>query len=288
VSQLPKLFPTSDTENLVICVHGVGGSREFTTLITDVLPDRGLVGASQCFPLYYYEEVATTKRSSDVLQSCLFTVPEKDQATNYRKKDGVSDFILTKAREQYQIEFIMKEDIFYYVYGFLHSKSYRETFSADLKKMLPHLPLVERYTDFVAFSKAGRTLADLHLHYETVLPYPGVKVCGEESDDFRVKKMRFLKRDRKDIIIYNKSITISSIPTNAYKYIVNGKSAIEWIMERYQVKTDPKSGITNDPNAWAEEHENPRYILDLILSVITVSVETMKIVEKLPFLRFEG
>jgi len=175
-------------------------------------------------------------------------------------------------------------------------------FANDLKKMLPRLPLVEDVKDFWKFSKAGRALAELHLNYETVAPAAGVIVMvnplsikdslkqanKEELEylDYRVNKMRFPKKGEKETIIYNNQITISNIPAQAYEYVVNGKSAIEWIMERYQVSTHKESGIKNDPNDWAAEVGNPRYILDLLLSVINVSVQTVEIVNNLPKVDF--
>ena len=194
--------------------------------------------------------------------------------------------MLEMAHKQYGKN-VTKEDIFYYVYGFLHSKEYRETFANDLMKMLPRLPLVETVTDFWAFSKAGRKLAELHLNYETVAPHPDVNVSGDDGKSYTVEKMRFPKKDQKDSIIYNSKITVSNIPAQAYEYVVNGKSAIEWIMERYQVTTHKESGITNNPNDWAAEVGNPRYILDLLLSIINVSVQTVQIVSELPKLKFE-
>jgi len=156
-----------------------------------------------------------------------------------------------------------------------------------LKKMLPRLPLVEDVRDFWKFSKAGRALAALHINYETVPAYNDVRVTGAESGFFNVEKMRFPKKDQKDTINYNSKITISNIPAKAYEYIVNGKSAIEWIMERYAVTTHKESGIKNDPNDWAEEVGNPRYILDLLLSIINVSVQTVDIVNSLPKVTFD-
>jgi len=228
----------------------------------------------QCFPLYYYEE------NKDV-QKGLFD-EDQSESGQYIRRDGVSDYILDKAKQQYNATNITKEDIFYYVYGFLHSPEYRETFANDLKKMLPRLPLVDDVKDFWSFSKAGRELAELHLNYETVPPFEGVNVVGEESNFFKVEKMHFPKKDQKDTILYNSAITISNIPLEAYEYVVNGKSAIEWIMERYQKTTHKESGIKNDPNDWADEVGNPRYILDLLLSIITVSMKTREIVGKLP------
>jgi predicted helicase len=152
--------------------------------------------------------------------------------------------------------------------------------------MLPRLPLVDKLDEFMSFSKAGRALADLHINYETVKAYDKVTITGAEKGNFIVDKIRFLSKDNKTTIQYNHDIRISGIPLEAYEYVVNGRSALEWILDRYQVKIDKDSGIKNDPNDWAKEHDQPRYILDLILSVITVSLETMKIVKSLPRLEF--
>lgn len=275
-ARIPQYFPTPQQNNLVICVSGVGVTKDFSTIITDMLPDLELIGKSQCFPLYYYEE--RQKQSPSLFDA--------GGESEYIRRDGVSDFILGRAQKQYGKN-VSKEDIFYYVYGFLHSPAYRETFANDLKKMLPRLPLVEDVRDFWAFSKAGRALAELHIHYESVPPCEGVQVSGGDSDFFTVEKMRFPQKGQKDTILYNSKITISNIPARAYDYVVNGKSAIEWVMERYQVSTHKESGIKNDPNDWAAEVGNPRYILDLLLSVINVSVQTVGIVEGLPRVRFE-
>jgi predicted helicase len=153
--------------------------------------------------------------------------------------------------------------------------------------MLPRLPLVDDVKDFWAFSNAGRILAELHLNYESVPAFEGVTVTGNDSGSYRVEKLRFPKKGQKDTIIYNSIITISNIPEEAYEYVVNGKSAIEWIMERYAVTTHKDSGIKNDPNDWADEVGNPRYILDLLLSIINVSVQTVEIVKGLPGVKFE-
>ena len=281
------LYPNINYSNFAICVPSVGDKKEFSTLITNTFCDYGLLGGAQCFPLYYYE-----KREKQ--QATLF---DEEGDSEYIRRDGVSNFILEQAKRIYGKN-VSKEDIFYYVYGILHSQDYRETFANDLKKMLPRIPLVDSPRDFWKFSKAGRALADLHINYEKVPPYDGVIVNGAEKLSFidnepsdtnlyRVQKMRFPKKDQKETIIYNSKITIENIPEKAYQYVVNGKSAIEWIMERYQVKTDKKSGIKNDPNDWADEVGNPRYILDLLLSIINVSVQTVDIVNNLPELKFE-
>jgi predicted helicase len=274
--QMTALFPNSKLKNLVISVTGVGSSKNFSCVVSDIMPDIQVQMNNQCFPLYYYEK-------NEQAQKGLFDSGDNEQ--DYIRRDAISNFILERAKMQYGKN-VSKEDVFYYVYGFLHSPTYREMFANDLKKMLPRLPLVEDVRDFWRFSKAGRTLAELHLNYETVTPYPDAKVTGDDSTFFEVTKIKFPKKDQKDTIFYNHKITISNIPAAAYEYIVNGKSAIEWIMERYQVTTHKDSGITNNPNDWATEVGNPRYILDLILSIINVSVQTVEIVKDLPVVKF--
>ena len=265
----PKLFPTPSYNNLVICVVGKGGSKDFTVLMTNVIPDLQLQFNGQCFPLYHYEATGVSELFSS------------DTSKGYVRKDAVSDFILSRCVAQYG-KAVTKEDIFYYVYGFLHSPDYRTAFANDLKKTLPRLPLVDTAADFWAFSKAGRALAALHVEYESVPPYDGLTVTGTESGNYVVDKMKFPAKDRKDTILYNRFITIENIPLKAYEYVVNGKSAIEWIMERYAVTTHKASGIVNNPNLWALEHDDPEYILNLVKRVVRVSLETVTIVEGLP------
>lgn len=274
--QTKFIFPEKNINNIAIVSSGKGNTGEYSAFVINIISDLGLISAGQCFPLYYFEK-------NENKQNTLF---DSDSDDDYIKRDGISDFILNKAIKLYG-KSVCKEDIFYYVYGILHSKEYRKTFANDLKKMLPRIPLVEKPKDFWAFSKAGRKLAELHINYESVPAHPDVLVNGEESEFFKVEKMRFTKKGEKDIILYNSKITLSNIPEKTYQYVVNGKPAIEWIMERYQIKTDKKSGIKNDPNDWAAEVGNPRYILDLLLSVINVSAQTVDIVNDLPKLDFE-
>ena len=286
--QIPKLFPTPNHRNLVICVSGIGASKDFSVLITDLIPCLDMVEKSQCFPLYWYDD-----STADIAD--LFSAP-KSEMDRYVRRDGVTDWILATARKQYGPK-VTKEDIFYYVYGILHSPDYRTAFGADLKKSLPRLPLVDSPDDFRAFSRAGRDLAALHLGYEHVEPYAGCRTIYSpltnrgDAIDYRVEKMCFGKKEDRtadrSVIHYNAGITIENIPAEAYDYVVNGKSAIEWVMERYAVKTDPASKITNDPNDWCREHDDPKYIYNLLLRIITVSLETVKIVGALPRLRLE-
>lgn len=277
--EMREFFPTSDSENRLICVNGAGGSKPFAAFMTDVVTDVQFMMNGQCFPLYWYEE---DKGEGEI---DMFS-EKKDDGPRYVRKDGITDYIWNLAKEQYHTSAISKEDLFYYVYGLLHSEDYRKEFSADLKKMLPRIPLVEKESDFKAFMKAGRALADLHLHYEDEEPPEGV-IVEKEADDYHVTKMRFGGKKDKSIILYNDAITIRNIPLTAYDYIVNGRSAIEWVMESYRVKTDKASGIVNDPNDWAKEHDDPAYILRLLLSVITVSEKTLAITSALPRIRFK-
>lgn len=286
--QLPKLFPTPEHKNRVICVSGLGGTKENCVYISNCIVDLNCLDAgTQCFPLYWYD-------SSDADVIDLFNQGAGNKMDRYVRHDGVTDWILATARKQYGYN-IAKEDIFYYVYGLLHSPEYRATFAADLKKSLPRLPLVENVDDFWAFSRAGRELAHLHLNYEIIEPYRQCRVIYAplttkgDSINYRVEKMRFGKLDSKttdkSVIYYNHAITIEGIPAEAYDYVVNGKSAIEWIMERYAVKTDPASQITNDPNDWAREHNDEKYIFNLLLRIINVSVQTVEIIKGLPTLK---
>jgi len=271
VYQLPKLFPTPEHGNLVICV---AADKNEPPLMADRLPDARFNGASQCFPLFHYELPKN--------QTNLFDSEEKPGL----RRTGITEYIIKQAQNLYGLK-ANKEDIFYYVYGLLHSRDYRQAFAAELKKTLPRLPLAGNFAAFSAFSQAGRALAGLHLGYEDQPAPPEVKVTGEEADEFRVEKMRFFDKADKSAIEYNHWIKITGIPLEAYEYVVNGRPAVEWVMARYQVKTDRASGLVNDPNDWAGEHGNPRYILDLLLSVMTVSLETMKIVRGLPKLEFQ-
>ena len=277
-----SIFPTNKHTNLVICVSGVGGTKDFTCLLSNNLPDYQLNFNGQCFPLYYYTE-------NEEAQPDLFNTQGFDR---YTRHCAITDWILKQSRSLYG-KSVEKEDIFYYVYGFLHSKDYRTTFAPDLKKMLPRIPLVEKKEDFWAFSRAGRDLANLHLHYEEEEPFTGldIKFAGEIKDEyeyFSVEKMRFAAKDKKDTIIFNRNITIAGVPQKAYEYVVNGRSAIEWLFDRYQVTVDKASLIKNDCNDWSREHKNPRYIYNLLLSIINVSLKTVDIVNSLPKVEFGG
>jgi len=282
VYQMPKLFPQPGLENLVISVTGLGATKAFSAVMTDCIPNLHLHDTGQCFPLYYYEQA----KEDDLLN--------KAGESGWVRREAITDnaqAAFRKALKGNRGPDITKTDLFYYVYGILHSPEYKTRFEADLKKQMPRIPFAR---DFWAFSAAGRALADWHLNYETVEPYPlqqGGELDLGDPALYRVQKMTFDRRrvdgkltDDKSTIIFNSRIRLAGIPLEAYDYIVNGKSALDWVMERYQMSTDKDSGITNDPNDWAAEHNDPQYILNLVKSVVRVSVETVKIVKGLPAL----
>ncbi|MBP9788789.1 MAG: DEAD/DEAH box helicase, partial [Acinetobacter sp.] len=290
IYQVPKLFPSRDDENLVIYISGMGSSGKLSSvLMINSIPDLNMQhSGGQGFPLYQYEEVKQDKSvgSGDLFDESLdLTISE----TKYERKDGISDEGLQHFQAAYPSEQIAKEDIFYYTYGLLHSEEYRTRYADNLTKELPRIPCVKKAEDFWAFSKAGRALAHWHLNYETVEPYKATLDTGSTAynqltaEDFYVEKMKFAKKGEKGTVVYNKRITIKDIPIEAYDYVVNGKPALEWVMERQGVSTHKESGIVNDANDWANETmNNAAYPLELFLRVITVSLETMKIVRSLP------
>ena len=288
VLQIPQIFPNATAENRVICVSGIGARSGFSTLMVDAIPSLDMVEKGQCFPLSLYDKIEEGDSGG------LF---QEQGNSGYRKKDGISDTALAHFQSAYPGATIIKDDLFYYLYGILHSEDYRNQFRNNLMKQLPRLPVVSDVADFRAFREAGRALAELHLGYEKVEPYALTINAGEGLPQttspetlYRVVKMKHDKgKDRKPDrtkVIYNAHITLSDIPLEAYDYVVNGKSAIQWVMERQGVKTDKASGIVNDANNYAiETVQNPAYPLELLQRIITVSLETMKVVRGLPPLR---
>ena len=289
VYQMPRLFPNAAAENRTIAVKGIGGGGEFSPYMTDVIfclqPNHG----TQCFPLYLYEEPQADEG--------LFATGES-QAGSFTRRDAITDAGLSHFEAAYPGEDITKEDLFYYIYGLLHSPEYRTRYANNLAKALPRIPPVNTFEDFAAFRDAGRSLGDLHVNFEAADPYMVTfkegdhALINEAQDDpekfYRVTKMKFGgkgKEKDKTTIIYNGNITMQDIPLQAYDYVVNGKPALDWVMERQVVKQDKDSGIVNDANDYANETVgDPRYPLDLFRRVITVSLETMQIVNSLPAL----
>lgn len=291
--QMPRIFPDATVENRVICVSGIG-AKNFSALIANKIPCLDMIEKGQCFPLWLYEPATSPDKTGASPQTEMFDdTPEKGLFDNgqpaYTRKDAITDAGLAHFRNAYPGETISKEDIFYYVYGLLHSEDYRTRYADNLMKELPRIPCVKTAAAFRQFSEAGRQLAELHLNYETVTPYP-LQIDGADllsrPEDYRVSKMRYGKNGKdKDLttIIYNDLVVIKGIPPQAYEYVVNGKPALDWVVERQAVTTDKASGIVNDANDWAiQTMHNPKYPLELVQRIVTVSLETMKIVRNLP------
>lgn len=316
IYQLPQLFPLPTHPNLSLTATGEGSSKEFATLALDTLPDLHLLGAgvsTQTFPLYTWEPLSPTFGSEPDLFANLATASESasdgaatassldfsrpigDQIPvildGYRRVDNVTDATLASYREHYGDAGITKEDIFFYVYALLHHPEYRERYTDDLKKMLPHIP---RAAGFHTYANVGRELADLHVNYERVEPYPSVQeeaslhAPADPWERYRIgeRKMRFPKLGRRDKdftrLEYNDYVALTGIPEEAQGYSISGRSPLEWIIDRYHVKTDKASGIVNDPNDFLREQGRPDAVVDLIKRLVTVSMRTQELLATLP------
>ena len=265
-----RYFPTATADNLAICVSGIGAGKDFSALMADCVPNLHFLDTSQCFPRHTYLE---------------------NQNGNHTKIDNIPAASVTLFQKHYDDSTINGDAIFCYVYGILHNADYKTKFAADLKKTLPRIPFAKTVADFRAFAQAGKKLGELHTGYENVAPWP-LKIIEENAQPdnpnyYRVEKavkIKYASKTDKSKIIYNHNIRLENIPPEVQEYTVNGKPALDWIIDRYQVKTDKDSQLDNDPNQWSED---PKYILDLICKVVRVSVETVKIVKGLPALDLE-
>ena len=271
--QMDRIFPESSSENRVICVPGKGSKKAFSALITDTMPDLGFNEASQCFPRWRYPKSADASETTNTFQGI-------DKAPD--RIDNISETALHTFRDHYRDATITKDEIFDYVYGVLHAPSYREEFANDLPKMIPRIPYAP---DFHAFAGAGQQLADLHLNYETCEQYPLELVCAHDGQPqpkhFLLSKraMRFADKETKTTLIINEHVQLSGIPEAAHRYVVNGRTPLEWFIDRYKITQDKDSGIVNDPNGW---FENPRDLITAIERIVHVSAESTKIIEALP------
>ena len=248
----PSIFPTPEREleNRVICVGGYG-RKEFAVLMSKSIPDLNFYGdPQQSFPFYTYDEDGRSRRGN------------------------IAGWALEQFRTHYRDESITKWDIFHYTYALLHHPAYRERYQANLKRDLPHLPYAP---DFWGFAKAGGRLGEIHIGYEDADEYRIKKVeTPGKPLDWRVEKMK-LSKDKTQLV-YNDFLTLDGIPTKVFDYKLGNRSALEWVIDQYRVKTDKRTQIVNDPN----REDDPQYIVKLIGKVITVSLETVEVVENLP------
>ena len=273
--EMHRLFPEDNSENRVICVPGIGSKNPFSVLITDKIPDIGFNNTCQCFPRFRYREPVSPRLIMDVERT--------EQAQE--RIDNISDTALRVFQEHYRDDTVTKNAIFDYIYGILHAPGYRESFAYDLSRELPRIPFAP---DFYAFVEAGRSLATLHLNYETCERYP-LRVeprnydlfWEERPEHFLLEKqaMRFADRNTKNTLIINRHVLLSGIPEKAHQYVVNDRTPLDWFINRYKITQDKSTGIINDPNDW---FEHPRDLITAIERIVYVSVESTKIIEKLP------
>ena len=298
VYQMPNIFPVDLLDNLVIAVSNK--SNGFSCLMSSRLICYDCLDKCQCFPRYLFRKVASdsAKDSGGLMAGLEFDSEPQGQIINgYERVDAIRPEAVEHFKAAYPEEAaaIDVDAVFYYIYGILHSPDYRATYANNLQKELPRIPRVATYAEFKAFEDAGRALAKLHVGYESVEPYSGctfsyAKGVSSDNMDYRVEKLKYGKvagkkgnaAKDKTVIVYNDQLTIRNIPIEAQEYVVNKKSALDWIVERCGVSVDKASHIINDYNDYAAEMGDERYILNLILRVITVSLETVKIVKSLP------
>ncbi|HEY9701521.1 MAG TPA: type ISP restriction/modification enzyme, partial [Allocoleopsis sp.] len=262
-SQFPVIFPTPKTEqeNLVICCNSLGNTKDFHCLAVKMIPDIHLTGDTQCFPFYIYDEDGSNRR------------------------ENITDYSLQQFREYYQDQTITKWEIFYYVYGILHHSEYRRKYAANLKRELPRIPTLTPNLSptgrggqdwFKEISQIGEKLAQIHVNYEKQKEYKLKMIENPDIPvDLRVQKMK-LSKDKTEII-YNEYLTLKGIPPEVWSYKLGNKSALNWIIDQYQITTYKRSGIINDPNNLDDE----MYIIRLVKKIVTVSLETVKLVSEL-------
>ncbi|MXW82405.1 MAG: DEAD/DEAH box helicase [Rhodothermaceae bacterium] len=286
VYQIPQLFPHEEAENRLICVTGVGATDDFSCLMVKEIPNLDFISKGQCFPRWCY-----TKRCKN--QETLFPEESGPDSYGYVREDAIKEEVV-QAFEKC-IGGVSTENLFNYIYGLLHAPSYRKKYAANFRKELPRIPIPESLEEFQMLSQAGKELGELHINYEEVKEYPinfedggwepAIGIFPEAWFKLQNRPMRHPGKARnkdRTRIIYNEHIAVKGIPEEAYNYMMNGKPAIAWVMERQRAKTDGASQIINDANCFAiETMQDPSYPLRLLAKVITVSMETLRIVEKL-------
>lgn len=263
VCKWKNIIPNQTDRNLNITISTPPCKKDYSALAINIISDIDCMEHAQSIPVEWI---------NDNTYGSLFEFVGFDQ-----NEDTLNDKAISLFKERYSDKSITSSSVFSYIYAVLNSKSYREKYSNNLGKEMPRIPFLK---DFWGWSNIGKALIDLHLNYEKAKPYAGVKI-EKTTEDYKVTKIRYLLKDRKDTIIFNDHIIISNIPLKAYDYVVNGRSPIDWVLDQYQYNVDKESGIIDDPNTY-DEVKGGKYVFDLILSLITVSLETQKLIKELP------
>ena len=275
------ISPDEASDNIGLVVTGVSGSNAFSALVTDEVPNLHLISSGQCFPRFSYQSSDT----DDPLRkpNISSTRRSTNDKLSYSRQDNIRDEALATYQSNYQDASITKDDIFYYVYGLLHSPIYKERYQNNLRRELPYIPLAP---DFWSFSKAGRTLSDLHLNYESCEEYALTeerKFTGNpQAKHYQLStgQMSWTDNESRCAIRVNDYFTLGNIPPDAHRYVVNGRTPLEWILDRYHIKTDKPSGIVHDPNKWFEETGDN--IISMIKRITHTSIQTARVIDTLP------
>lgn len=289
-SNMNQLFPPElkNVDANIIIDAGAEGNRDYSVIASSIPVDGCVTNRGVCLPLYWYEKLQDSCHhyADDA------TIIASD-GTVFIQHYAITSQTLTVFQKTYPWESILHEDtgkakkaIFHYVYGILNTPEYYETYKSNLTKQKPRIPLVR---NFQAYETMGAWLLDLHAHYENVDPWTLIReTWSERKRDYTIHdRLRFAKTGRQEDrtrIIVNDALTLENIPLQAYEWTVRGRSPIEWVMNQYQRKTDKNSGNLRDPNQWGVEHENPRYVVDLLEKLVTVAIKTRQLLDHAPSL----
>ncbi|MDA4895408.1 DEAD/DEAH box helicase family protein [Streptomyces sp. MS2A] len=280
--QLPRLFPTPAHPNRAIAVNARGAD---VPLMVDAIPDLHVVGDAQVFARWRWEPLAAPTGLDLGALDGLDPTEDEVVVDGYRRVDNITDETLARYRRVYEDDELTKDDVFSAVYAILHHPEYRARYEADLKRVLPRIPVV---ADIRAYVRTGEALAALHLGYEAADGFPLAEVWAidaptdDDASRYAIDRMTWTTRRDRSAIRYNAFLTLTGIPEEAHEYRIGGRSPLEWILDRYRVRVDAQTGIVNDPNAWLRDRADPRYVVRLIGSLVTLSMQTRLLIAGLP------